>query len=84
MKGIQSMTGFGRAETVTDNYRVRAELRSVNHRYLELSIKMPWRFNCFESRIRQLLQEYFTRGKTDLFLSFEDYTAGSRRPVCSA
>ncbi len=83
MNSIQSMTGFGRAEAATDSYRIRAELRSVNHRYLELSVKMPWRFNCFEPRIRKLLQEYFSRGKTDLFLAFEDYTAGSRRPVCN-
>ena len=51
------MTGFGRAETVTDDYRILVEIKSVNHRYLDLSIKMPRRFNCFEARLRQLLKD---------------------------
>ena len=79
MQFISSMTGFGRNELITDDYRVLAEIRSVNHRYLDLNLKMPRRFNCFEARIRNLLKEYMQRGKADLYILYEDYTAGSRR-----
>ena len=81
MSGIKSMTGFGRAETVTDDYRILVEIKSVNHRYLDLSIKMPRRFNCFEARLRQLLKEYIERGKTDVYITFDDYNEGSRRLI---
>jgi uncharacterized protein (TIGR00255 family) len=81
MPEIRSMTGFGRAEDVTDYYRILVELKSVNHRYLDLTIKMPRRFNCFEARLRQLLKEYIERGKTDVYITFEDYSEGSRRLI---
>lgn len=81
MSGIKSMTGFGRAETVTDDYRILVEMKSVNHRYLDLSIKMPRRLNCFEARLRQLLKEYIERGKTDVYITYEDYSEGSRRLI---
>lgn len=81
MRSIQSMTGFGRAEAANDDYRLLIEIKSVNHRYLDLSLKMPRRFNCFESRIRQFLKSYFERGKTDIYITYEDYTGASRKLV---
>ena len=74
MTGINSMTGFGRCETITDEYRILVEIKSVNHRYFDLSVKMPRKFNCFEARIRNILKEYISRGKTDLYILYEDYT----------
>ena len=53
---IKSMTGFGRCEIVTEEYKVSVEMKAVNHRYLDLSIKMPKKFNYFESAIRTLLK----------------------------
>ena len=73
---IKSMTGFGRFETVTDSYKISVEMKSVNHRYLDLSIKMPKKFNYFEAGIRTLLKDYIQRGKVDVFISYEDYTEG--------
>jgi uncharacterized protein (TIGR00255 family) len=81
MAAIKSMTGFGRAEKVTDEYRITAEIKSVNHRYLDLGMKMPRRFNCFEAKARQLLKKYIERGKTDVFVIFEDYTEGGRKLI---
>ena len=46
---IKSMTGFGRAEEITDDYKLSVEIKSVNHRYLDLNIKMPRRFFPFEA-----------------------------------
>ncbi|MDO4438227.1 MAG: YicC/YloC family endoribonuclease [Eubacteriales bacterium] len=79
MNTINSMTGFGRCEMITEDYRILVEIKSVNHRYLDLSIKMPRRFNCFEIKLRQLLKQYLERGKTDVYISYEDYTDGSKK-----
>lgn len=71
---LKSMTGFGRCETVTDEYKISVEMKAVNHRYLDLSIKMPKKFNYFEAGIRNLLKNYIQRGKVDVFINYEDYT----------
>lgn len=74
---LKSMTGFGRCERVTEEYKLSVEMKAVNHRYLDLSIKMPKKFNYFEAPIRTLLKKYIQRGKVDLFISYEDYTEGN-------
>ena len=74
---LKSMTGFGRYETVTDEYKISVEMKAVNHRYLDLSIKMPKKFNYFEASIRTLLKKHIQRGKVDLFINYEDYTEGN-------
>ncbi len=74
---LKSMTGFGRSEIVTDECKISVEMISVNHRYLDLGIKMPKKFNYFEAAIRNLLKGYIQRGKVDLFISYEDYTEGN-------
>ena len=74
---LKSMTGFGRCENATDEYKISVEMKAVNHRYLDLSIKMPKKFNYFEAAIRTLLKKYIQRGKVDLFINYEDYTEGN-------
>lgn len=71
---LKSMTGFGRCEIATEEYKISVEMKAVNHRYLDLSIKMPKKFNYFEASIRTLLKQYIQRGKVDLFITYEDYT----------
>lgn len=71
---LKSMTGFGRCELVTESYKISVEMKAVNHRYLDLNIKMPKKFNYFESAIRNLLKHYIQRGKVDVFITYEDYT----------
>ncbi|SKB89929.1 TIGR00255 family protein [Lachnospiraceae bacterium] len=68
---IKSMTGFGRAETEGEGRRYSVEIKTVNHRYLEVNIKMPKVLAPFEGSIRTLLKEYMERGKVDIFISFE-------------
>ena len=72
---IKSMTGFGRCEKVTDQYKISVEIKSVNHRYLDMNIKMPKKFNYFEAAIRNLRKNDIQRGKVDVFINYEDYTA---------
>ena len=70
---IKSMTGFGRAESVTPERKITVELKSVNHRYLDLSIKMPRKFSFLEAAVRNLMKTYMQRGKVDIYISCEDY-----------
>ena len=71
---LRSMTGFGRCEITTEEYRISVEMKAVNHRYLDFNIRMPKKFNYFEASIRSLLKQYIQRGKVDLFITYEDYT----------
>lgn len=69
---IKSMTGFGRCEIQKDSRKFTVELKSVNHRYLDVNIRMPKKLNFFETSIRALLKSYANRGKVDIFISYED------------
>lgn len=69
---IKSMTGFGRCEVQKDAKKFTVELKSVNHRYLDVNIRMPKKLNFFETSIRTLLKSYANRGKVDIFITYED------------
>ena len=69
---IKSMTGFGRCEVQKDSRKFTVELKSVNHRYLDVNIRMPKKLNFFETAIRTLLKSYANRGKVDIFITYED------------
>ena len=69
---IKSMTGFGRCEVLKDSRKFTVELKSVNHRYRDVNIRMPKKLNFFETSIRTLLKSYADRGKVDIFITYED------------
>ncbi|MCR5001333.1 MAG: YicC family protein [Lachnospiraceae bacterium] len=71
---IKSMTGFGRAEFSDEKRKITAEVKSVNHRYLDVNIKMTKKISFFETSVRSLLKEYMQRGKVDLYITYEDFT----------
>lgn len=71
---IKSMTGFGRCENILGDRKFTVEIKAVNHRYFDVNIKMPKKFNFFESAIRSVLKEYIQRGKVDVFITYEDYS----------
>ncbi len=71
---IKSMTGFGRCEVADEQRKFTVEIKAVNHRYLDVGIKMPKKLNFFESAIRSLLKDYIQRGKVDVFITYEDTT----------
>ena len=74
---VRSMTGYGRAERVTDRRRVAVEIKAVNNRYADFNIRMPRRYIFMETRIRQLLKAYIERGKVDVFITAEEYGEGA-------
>ena len=69
---IKSMTGFGRCEIMEGERRFTVEIKGVNHRYLDTSIRMPKKLNFFETSIRSLLKQSIQRGKVDIFITYED------------
>ncbi|XCP83988.1 YicC/YloC family endoribonuclease [Roseburia hominis] len=69
---IKSMTGFGRCEVSEAQRKFTVEIKGVNHRYLDVGIRMPKKLNYFETAIRNLLKGYAQRGKVDIFISYED------------
>ena len=69
---IKSMTGFGRCEYAKGERRFVVEMKGVNHRYLDVNIRMPKKLNFFETAIRNLLKQSVQRGKVDIFISYED------------
>ena len=69
---IKSMTGFGRGEYSDGQRKFTVEMKAVNHRYLDVSVKMPKKLNFFDATIRNLLKEYMQRGKVDLYITYED------------
>lgn len=67
---IRSMTGYGAAEVERNGQRLTAEIRSVNHRFCEVSVRAPKVALLFEDQIRQLIQERFSRGKFNLTINW--------------
>ncbi len=72
---IKSMTGFGRAEVLDENHKFTIELKTVNHRYLDLSVRLPRQLGFFETAVRNYLKKYLLRGKVDVFIFYEDYSS---------
>lgn len=71
---VKSMTGFGRCELSDGQRKMTVEMKSVNHRFLDIMIKMPKKLNFFEANIRTVLKKYIQRGKVDVFILYEDLT----------
>lgn len=83
---IKSMTGYGRAVRTFDGWEYTVELRSVNNRYLDCTVKLPRMFGYAEERVKQLVKETISRGKVDVFISAvnttgEDMKISLNRPV---
>ena len=76
---IRSMTGYGRSSAVTGNYDVTVEIRSVNHRYLEMFIHMPRFCSPLEDRVRNFLRQQIIRGKTEVNISVKSVEDQSRK-----
>lgn len=69
---MKSMTGYGKGEYSIDNRTLTVELKSVNHRFLDISVKQPKIFNFAEDILRKTMQNAFSRGHIDVYLTYED------------
>lgn len=66
-----SMTGFGRGEAESDNIKYTVEVKTVNHRFLDISVKLPQFAYSLEDKIESLLKEYISRGKVDILVTIK-------------
>lgn len=73
---IRSMTGYGRYEAENEESRLVVEIKSVNHRYCDISIRLPKNLNPYENQIRKQLKEKISRGKVDVFITYENIAQG--------
>ncbi|ABB14282.1 YicC/YloC family endoribonuclease [Carboxydothermus hydrogenoformans] len=69
---MQSMTGYGRAESISEFGRILIELKGVNHKYLEINVKLPRRYFFLEDKIKKVVQSKVYRGKIDLYVTVEE------------
>ena len=69
---IKSMTGFGRGEAGDEIRKIIVEIKSVNHRYLDLNVKLPRKLNAYEVEIRNVIKSRIVRGKLDVFITLEE------------
>lgn len=72
---IKSMTGFGSSEVTSDERKITIEIKTVNHRYCDINIKLPRQLTFLEAKIKAIIKTYVERGKVDVFISYDEYTS---------
>ncbi len=68
---IKSMTGFGRGDSQVGDKCFQVELKSVNHRYMDVSIKLPKKFTYLEESIRKVIKSNIQRGRIEAYITYE-------------
>ncbi len=71
---MKSMTGFGRSKLEVNSREYIVEIKSVNHKYSDISIKLPRNIMCFEEKIKKIISNNISRGKIDVFVTFNNYS----------
>ena len=71
---MKSMTGFGRSKLEENSREYIVEIKSVNHKYSDISIKLPRNIMCFEEKIKKIISNNISRGKVDVFITFNNYS----------
>ncbi|MCX8131008.1 MAG: YicC family protein [Clostridia bacterium] len=75
---IKSMTGFGRGEYQEEGKEFLVEIKTVNHRYSDIFVKMPRQISFLEDKVREIVGKSISRGKVDVYISYEDYSDDSK------
>jgi uncharacterized protein (TIGR00255 family) len=78
---IKSMTGYGKGEVATESGRMSVEIRSVNHRYGEISVKLPRGLLAFENDVKKCVAERLKRGKIEIYVQREGALDAASRPT---
>lgn len=68
---IKSMTGFGRGENSDDLHNFTVEIKTLNHRYNDIIVKMPKHISYFEESVKKIIKEKINRGRVEVFISLE-------------
>ena len=80
---VYSMTGFGAGEASDAHYRITAEVKTVNNRYLDINVRLPRSFQMFDTEIRALVKRHILRGKADVFVGFETIASAEYGVTCN-
>lgn len=75
---IKSMTGYGRNEMIIAGKKISCEIKSVNHRYSDYTVKVPRYYGFMEERVRNYVSEFISRGKVDVYISIESYDTADK------
>ena len=78
---IKSMTGFGKSKLIKNNREYQIELKSVNHRYLDITIKMPKQLTYLEDIIKKQISSKIHRGKIEVFVSLQDNNQETKKII---
>ena len=78
---MKSMTGFGRAKLEKNNRIYNIEIKSVNHKYSDISIKMPRSFSYLEEKLKKEISSNISRGKIDVYITFENYSDAGKEII---
>lgn len=78
---MRSMTGFGRAKREKENRIYQIEIKSVNHKYNDISIRMPRSLSYLEDKIKKQISSSIARGKVDVYVSFENYSEEGKQVI---
>ena len=73
---VKSMTGYGRSELSLEKLKVSVEIKSVNNRYLDTSVRLPRSFLFAEEMVKSQVQKHISRGKVDVFVNVDSSAAG--------
>ena len=75
---IQSMTGFGKSEVIIDELQINVEVKSLNSKFLDLSLKLPSAFKSLDLSVRSFVKEYLKRGKIEVMIHYEKKEASKK------
>lgn len=77
----KSMTGFGMWEYKDDKYNISVECKTINHKYLDVNPRLPRKVSFLEDRLRQLVKDYISRGRVDMFIKFDTVSSSGAKLV---
>lgn len=77
----KSMTGFGMGEYKDDKYNISVECKTINHKYLDVNPRLPRKVSFLEDRLRQLVKDYISRGRVDMFIKFDTVSSSGAKLV---
>ncbi len=69
---VLSMTGYGRGEFENENYKITSEIKTVNHRYCDIIIKMPKKLIALEERMKAVIKEKINRGRVEVYINYDE------------
>ncbi len=75
---IKSMTGFGRGKIEDGGKELMVEIKTVNHRYCDIYIKMPRQISFLEDKVREVIRKKISRGKVDVYITYDDFSEDSK------